>query len=50
MKKKMLSLIMSAALLAGLMPVNIKAQELDEEQMQMEATSSDAYALGGGRS
>ncbi|MCM1172177.1 MAG: hypothetical protein NC393_08640 [Clostridium sp.] len=45
MKKKMVSLIMSATLLVGLMPVNIKAQELDEEQMQMEATSSDAYEL-----
>ncbi|MCM1287290.1 MAG: hypothetical protein NC240_03190 [Clostridium sp.] len=47
MKKKIVSLIMSATLFAGLMPVNIKAQELDEEQMQTEATSSDAYALGG---
>ncbi|MCM1287287.1 MAG: hypothetical protein NC240_03175 [Clostridium sp.] len=44
MKKKIVSLIMSAALLAGLVPVNIKAQEL-EKQMQTEATSSDAYEL-----
>ena len=45
MKKKLLSLIMSAALLAGLMPVNIQAQEADAEPLQTEATTSDADVL-----